>query len=79
MCALPLPCLQALALRVSMEEERARQAAAAVAAQQAGGEGGAAAEGAAGEAAAGERRRGRCFWLQNSAFLWHARLPPANL
>ncbi|PSC70513.1 26S proteasome non-ATPase regulatory subunit 4-like protein [Micractinium conductrix] len=43
----------ALALRVSMEEERARQAAAAVAAQQAGGEGGAAAEGAAGEAAAG--------------------------
>ncbi|KAI7841025.1 hypothetical protein COHA_005253 [Chlorella ohadii] len=43
----------ALALRVSMEEERARQAAAAAAAaQQAGGEGGAAAEGAAGEAAA---------------------------
>ena len=45
---------QALALRVSMEEERARQAAAAAAAaQQAGGEGGAAAEGATGEAAAG--------------------------
>lgn len=45
---------QALALRVSMEEERARQAAAAAAAQQAGGEGaGASGAGAAAEQAAG--------------------------
>ena len=45
----------ALALRVSMEEERARQAAASAAAQQAaGGEGAGAAEGAAASGAGGE-------------------------